>query len=120
MSPSTKVYLDMKYDSLTKIGLSWAAFIELDSAYLWTPDKFVKGINKENILGVESPLWTETITTIKDIEYMAFPRIIGHAEIGWTPTALRNWDDYKTRLKKHTERLKIKGVNFYDSKLLSE
>ena len=120
MSPSTKVYLDMKYDSLTKIGLSWAAFIELDSAYLWTPDKFVKGINKENILGVESPLWTETITTLKDIEYMAFPRIIGHAEIGWTPTALRNWDDYKTRLKKHTERLKIKGVNFYDSKLLSE
>ncbi len=120
MSPATKVYLDMKYDSLTKIGLNWAAFIELDSAYLWTPEKFVEGIDRESILGIESPLWSETITNIDDIEYMAFPRIIGHSEIGWTPTSMRNWEDYKSRLIKHTNRLKIKGVNYYDSKLLSE
>lgn len=120
MSPSTKVYLDMKYDSLTKIGLSWAATIELDSAYLWTPETFVKGISKKDIIGIESPLWTETIVTMKDIEYMAFPRIIGHSEIGWTSASNRNWEDYISRLKKHTERLKVMGVNYYNSDLLLE
>ena len=120
ISPSTKTYLDMKYDSLTNIGLNWAGYIEVDSAYLWTPDKLIDGVNRENIVGVESPLWTETITTMDDIEYMVFPRIIGHAEIGWTPTSLRNWEDYKARLIKHTNRLKIMDVNYYDSKLLVE
>ncbi len=119
MSPANKTYLDMKYDSLTKIGLHWAAFIELESAYIWSPDKFVKEINRENILGVESPLWSETITNMEEIEYMAFPRIIGHAEIGWTPDSMREWNDYKSRLIKHTERLKIMEINYYDSKLLS-
>lgn len=120
MSPATKTYLDMKYDSLTKIGLNWAAFIELDSAYIWSPDKFVDEIKRENIIGVESPLWSETITNMEEIEYLAFPRIIGHAEIGWTPNAMRTWSDYKSRLMKHTERLKIMEINYYESKLLSQ
>jgi hexosaminidase len=120
MSPANKTYLDMKYDSLTKIGLNWAAFIELDSAYIWSPDNFVEEIKRENIIGVESPLWSETITNMNEIEYMAFPRIIGHAEIGWTPNAMRTWSDYKSRLIKHTERMKIMEINYYDSKLLSQ
>ncbi len=119
ISPANRTYLDMKYDSLTRIGLSWAAFIELDSAYIWKPHKLVEGINKENILGIESPLWSETVVDMEDIEYLVFPRIIGHAEIGWTPDSQRDWNDYKSRLKKHTERLKIMGVNYYDSKLLA-
>ena len=120
MSPATKVYLDMKYDSLTKIGLSWAATIELDSAYSWTPETFVEGITKKDILGIESPLWSETIETMDDIEYMTFPRIIGHSEIGWTPAENRNWEDYITRLKKHRERLEIMDINYYNSNLLLE
>ena len=120
MSPAKKTYLDMKYDSLTKIGLSWAATIELDSAYLWTPEKYVKGITKVDILGVESPLWSETIETMEDIEYMAFPRIVGHSEIGWTPASNRNWEDYISRLKKHTKRLKAMKVNYYNSDLILE
>ncbi|MDZ7650234.1 MAG: hypothetical protein U5K54_25600 [Cytophagales bacterium] len=33
MSPSTRVYLDMQYDSSNRIGLHWAAYIEVDDAY---------------------------------------------------------------------------------------
>ena len=44
---------------------------------------------------------------------MVFPRIIGHAEIGWTLDSLRDLDDYKFRLKKHLDRLKIKGIYYY-------
>jgi len=118
MSPAKKVYLDMSYDSTTTLGLHWAAYIEVDSAYLWDPATIAKGITQDNILGVESPLWSETLVTMDDIEYLAFPRILGHAEIGWSPSAARNWDEYKVRLGKHGKRLTAKEINFYKSKLV--
>src|SRR5690606_28329108 len=42
-SPSTKVYLDMQYDSTSRIGLHWAAYIEVDSSYQWDPATLVPG-----------------------------------------------------------------------------
>lgn len=113
MSPSTKVYLDMKYDSTTKLGLDWAATIEVDSSYLWDPSNF--GIDAASVLGVEAPLWSETITNMEELEYLAFPRIIAVAEVGWTPTAARTWDEFKVRLGNHGPRLKKLGVHYYES-----
>lgn len=118
MSPAVKAYLDMQYDKTTKIGLHWAAYVEVDSAYMWDPASFVPGITKENIFGVEAPLWSETITNMDEIEYMVFPRLAGIAEIAWTPSSLRNWDDYKVRLTSHGERFKAMGIDFYPSKLV--
>jgi hexosaminidase len=118
MSPAKKTYLDMSYDSTTTLGQHWAAYIEVDSAYQWDPATIVRGISQDNILGVESPLWTETLATMDDIEFMAFPRILGHAEIAWTPAAARSWDEYKVRLGKHGPRLSAKGINFYRSRLV--
>jgi hexosaminidase len=118
MSPAKRMYLDMQYDSTTKLGLHWAAYIEVDSAYIWDPTTLVKGISRENILGIEAPLWTETITNMNEIEYMIFPRIIGHAEIGWTPMELRNWEDYKQRLAAHGPRMKAQAIDYYPSSLI--
>ena len=116
MSPATKVYLDMQYDSTSRIGLHWAAYIELDSSYNWALSTKTLGIPRESILGVEAPLWTETVTNMNDIEYLVFPRLPGIAEIGWTPEAARNWDEYKTRLGKHANRMKAMEIDFYRSK----
>jgi hexosaminidase len=115
MSPARKAYLDMKYNTATKIGLKWAGYIEVDEAYNWNPTKLIKGIDKENIIGIETPLWTETVKNIKDIEYLAFPRILGYAEIGWSSTKGKNWEEYKLRLGKHGKRMKAKNINFYKS-----
>jgi hexosaminidase len=114
-SPSKKVYLDMKYDSTTKLGLKWAAYIEIDSAYNWDPKSEIKDIDEKQILGVEAPLWSETIQTMDDIEFLMFPRLPGVAEIGWS-TGNKNLAEYKSRLGIHGSRLKRMNVNFYRSK----
>ena len=114
-SPSTKVYLDMQYDSTSRIGLNWAAYIEVDSSYRWDPARLVPGIEREQIIGVEAPLWTETALNMDDIEYLAFPRLAGVAEIGWTPSSSRNWDDYKIRLGNQAKPWKAMGIDFYRS-----
>lgn len=114
-SPAQKVYLDMQYDSTIKLGLHWAAYIEVDSSYMWDPATRVEGIGREQILGVEAPLWTETLVTMDDLEYMMFPRMPGVAEIGWTPAKNRVWDDYKIRLGNQSKRWKAMEINFYRS-----
>lgn len=118
LSPASKVYLDMKYDSTTALGLDWAGRVEVDSAYLWSLSTLVKGLPRENILGVEAPLWTETLSKPADIEYMVFPRLPGVAEIGWSPEQGRSWDEYKTRLAGNGTRMQAMHINFYRSKLV--
>ena len=115
MSPASKAYLDMKYNAATSLGLNWAGYIEVPDAYNWDPAQAVSGVAESAILGVEAPLWSETIKTIRDIEFMAFPRLPGYAEIGWSPAAQRDWNEYKVRLGAHGPRLAAMGVNFYRS-----
>jgi hexosaminidase len=44
-----------------------------------------------------------------------FPRVIGHAEIGWSAPENRSWDEYKVRLGKQKERLEALGINYFQS-----
>ena len=113
MSPAQYTYLDMKYYNNTPLGLTWAGLINTQKAYQWEPDTVVSGVSGSSIVGVEAPLWTETIATTADIEYMVFPRLAGHAEIGWSPATGRNWTEYKVRLGSHGPRLTNMGINFF-------
>ncbi|GGW26742.1 family 20 glycosylhydrolase [Arenibacter certesii] len=118
LAPGKKAYLDMKYDTVSQYGLHWAGYIPVDTAYIWTPEKYIKGINKEHILGIEAPLWSETITNMEELEYLAFPRVIGHAELGWSTEENRNWEDYKVRVGNQAPYLDKMNVKYYPSKLI--
>lgn len=98
MSPAKKAYLDMQYDSLSPYGLHWAGYISVQDAYNWDPLSYVPGLDADQILGIEAPLWSETISDSSGLEYLAFPRLIGLAELGWTPQSLRSWEDFNRRL----------------------
>jgi hexosaminidase len=115
MSPAHKAYLDMSYDSTSRLGLHWAAYIEVDSAYQWNLSTQLKEIEKQSILGIEAPLWSETIATIDELEYLAFPRLPGYAELGWSQETNRSWEEYRVRLGNHGARMKEMGIDFYRS-----
>jgi len=119
MSPADKAYLDMKYQESTTLGQTWAGYINIETAYNWDPATLIPGIAEKNILGVEAPLWSETLTSMNDLEYMAFPRILGYAEIGWSPQASRDWKEYKDRLATQGAHLEALGVHFYPSPEIS-
>jgi hexosaminidase len=114
MSLADRAYLDMKYDEDTPIGLTWAAIIPIERAYDWDPAN-VAGVAPAAILGVEAPLWTETAADINDVEFLAFPRLAAIAEVGWTPQAARDWDQFRDRLARQAARWIALGINFYRS-----
>jgi hexosaminidase len=115
MSPASRTYLDQKYTTSTELGLSWAGYIEVQESYSWDPAAQLGGVSEGQIAGVEAPLWTETIRTREDIEYMVFPRLAGIAEIGWSAADGRDWNEYKLRLAEHGLRWNAWNLNFYRS-----
>lgn len=115
LSPANLAYLNAQYDPSTPLGTHTDGYISVKTAYAWDPARLLNGLKEENILGLEAPLWTETITSMADIEYMSFPRLAGYAEIGWTPQAARNWEQYRLRLGEQARRLGMLGVNFFAS-----
>jgi hexosaminidase len=114
LSPANKTYLDMKYDASCPLGLDWAGLISVRDSYDWEPGSYMEGLAESDILGIEGPLWTETVQTMKDIEYMVFPRLIGLAELAWSPKG-QHWEEYRQRLAAHGKRLEAMGVNFFRS-----
>ncbi|MET9958996.1 beta-N-acetylhexosaminidase [Streptomyces sp. NPDC006326] len=114
LSPADRLYLDMKYDVTTGPGLNWAGFVPVKRAYDWNPGSYLaaSGVPQSAVLGVEAPLWTETIATRSDLEFMAFPRILGLAELGWSPGPA-NWPSYRQRLAAQAPRLDAQDTTYY-------
>lgn len=115
LSPANRVYLDMKYDSTTALGLNWAGYVELRDTYDWDPATLLD-VAPRRILGVEAPLWSETVATLSDLEYMAFPRLAAVAELAWSPQQLRSWQEFRKRVGAQAPRWQALGINFYRSR----
>jgi hexosaminidase len=115
VSPSSRVYLDMKYTADTVLGLQWAGLVEVHDAYAWEPTAYLEGVGEAEVEGVEAPLWAETLRTIEDIEFMLFPRLPGVAEIGWSPREGRSWEEYRVRLAAQAVAWEALGIPYYRS-----
>ena len=115
MSPATQAYLDMKYTPATELGLDWAAFIELRNAYDWDPVTAYKGVTAADVLGVEAPLWSETISNITAAEYLILPRLPAIAEVAWSPAQTHDWESFRSRIAAHAPRWRLLGMNYYAS-----
>lgn len=103
LSPADAIYLDMKYPAGPSLGLTWAnGPTSVEDAYSWEPSDIISGIGDDDILGIEAPLWTETIRTAADIDTMAFPRAAAAAEASWSPATgsseLRTWESFRERV----------------------
>jgi hexosaminidase len=115
LSPADRLYLDMKYTADTPLGLSWAGLVEVRRSYDWDPASYLPGVPGSAVKGVEAPLWSETLQTSQEIEYMVFPRLPGVAELGWATAAGHDWDAYKVRLAAQAPRWDALGITYYRS-----
>ncbi|MDQ1723578.1 MAG: hexosaminidase [Frankiaceae bacterium] len=112
LSPADRTYLDMKYDDDFALGLEWAGRVSVERAYGWDPGAVIPGAAAGSVLGVEAPLWSETLTTIADVEAMAFPRLPAIAETGWS-TAGRDWELFRARLAAQAPRWDVMGIAYH-------
>ena len=73
-------------------------------------------VGEPDVLGVEAPVWTETLTTLEELDQMLFPRIASAAEIAWSPARgahpWRTWESFASRLGGLAPLWEAQGVGF--------
>jgi hexosaminidase len=112
MTPGSHCYLDTYQADPDTEPLAIGGFLTLEKVYSYEP--IPAGLTDEQgkrILGVQGNVWTEYIKTPSQVEYMAFPRAIALAEVGWSAKNDRDYSDFVARLQVHFKRLDIMKVN---------
>ncbi|WP_149202356.1 family 20 glycosylhydrolase [Actinotalea subterranea] len=115
LSPASKVYLDMRYDASTPLGLDWAGHIEVRDSYEWEPLDVLPGVPRERVVGVEAAVWTETIRTSDDLFFLLLPRLAAVAEVAWSAPGRRGWESFAARVPAHVPRWETAGLVWYRS-----
>ncbi|QKJ20127.1 beta-N-acetylhexosaminidase [Microbacterium hominis] len=120
LSPADAIYLDMKHSADSPLGLVWAHGVtSVRRSYEWEPAAIIEGVGDDDILGVEAPLWTETVRTAADIDELAFPRIASAAEAAWSPATgaseLRTWESFRARVGGLAPLWRALGIGFHPS-----
>ncbi|MER7796375.1 family 20 glycosylhydrolase [Microbacterium sp. NPDC096154] len=118
LSPADAVYLDMKYDVDTPLGLTWAdGPTSVARSYDWEPAHVLADVAESAILGIEACLWTETIRDLADIDAMMFPRVASAAELAWSSPASpeRTWHSFRERIAGLADGWTESGIAFHRS-----
>ena len=102
----------MKYDESTPLGQDWAG-CRRDDAYDWNPATLVPGVPAKAVAGRRGAAVDRDARRPRQLEYMAFPRLPGIAELGWSQASSHDWDTYKVRLGAQGSRWDVLSVNFY-------
>ena len=109
LAPVSNLYLDMAYNkNPEEPGLFWGGFVDVDKPFDFIPFDYYRnqkedgrgnplpdGIfvgkdrltdyGRENIIGMEACLWSESSREDGRIEYMLMPKLLGVAERAWAP-----------------------------------
>ena len=119
LCPVTNFYFDLAYDKdPEEAGLYWAGFINTKNAYEYAPfDVFkttkrdnaqytpidplvefagmerLNSNGRQNILGLQAQLWSETVKGPQMLEYYLLPKLFGFAESAWAKERVWETED---------------------------
>ena len=100
MSPCFVCYLDYPY-----------IMTNLEKIYSLGPERAkLTEKEKEGVLGVEAPLWTEYVYDKKKFDFMLYPRVQAVAEAGWTLPQRKDYKDFEQRLQKYLTEMERQGI----------
>lgn len=100
-TPNGQFYLDYAEDKN-----SMASIYNLDTTDNLTSEQ------QSLILGVQGNIWCEWIPSNARMQYMAIPRLLAIAELGWSKPEQKDWSTFQQRLSDQFERLNIMGINY--------
>lgn len=114
MSPNNDCYLDYYQSADTSAEPpAIGGCLPLQQVYEFEPVvPTIDAVNAARVLGVQGNVWTEYIETAEQVEYMAFPRALALAEVGWTAPPRRSAAGFLDRLRGHRPLLDRLGVHY--------
>eukprot|EP00747_Dinoflagellata_sp_TGD_P120638 gnl/TRDRNA2_/TRDRNA2_173290_c3_seq15.p1 gnl/TRDRNA2_/TRDRNA2_173290_c3~~gnl/TRDRNA2_/TRDRNA2_173290_c3_seq15.p1 ORF type:complete len:411 (+),score=62.69 gnl/TRDRNA2_/TRDRNA2_173290_c3_seq15:345-1577(+) len=88
--------------------------VTTNTVYQKCSDFARENIGNKLVLGAQGQLWSEYISNLSHLEYMAFPRSMALAECLWTPAAKHTaFEGFIERLAPHRALQEQRGVTFH-------
>lgn len=112
MSPTDYAYLDL-YQGDPSIEPPTYSMLRFKTVYDFEP--LPEGVDPNYILGGQGNLWTESVPTFRQVEYMLWPRSFALSEVLWSDKSKRNWSQFVGRTEAHLKRLSKSDINYASS-----
>jgi hexosaminidase len=114
MTPGKPCYFDHYQSKDRKVEpLAIGGFNPVDSVYNYDPTPKALSLSEQKyILGAQGNVWTEYITSFKQVEYMAIPRMSALSEVLWTKPENKNYTFFISKLQLHAKLLDQMKVNY--------
>lgn len=116
LCPRLPLYFDFVQDSTHNYGRkSGKLYNSIENVYFFSADSYQsQTVSKNQILGIQANLWTETVPTVQRLDYLLFPRISALAEAAWSPKEGKDFPAFLQRLKGHLTLYDQAGIYYYD------
>jgi len=113
MTPTSHCYLDYYQSRHPDEPLAIGGYLPLEKVFNYYPvPAELDQEEAKHILGVQGNLWTEYVSTPQKAEYMAYPRMMALAEVGWTGNPKnKDFKNFVARLRPQIDRLRARGIN---------
>ena len=101
-TPNSPFYLDYQQDKKS-----------VRAIYDYVPE--LEGMTAEQqqlIMGVQGNIWCEWIPSRERMLYMAAPRMLAIAELGWSGPKQDNWEDFRHRMTDQFNRLNVMDIPY--------
>ncbi|MCD2422244.1 family 20 glycosylhydrolase [Niabella pedocola] len=109
MSPTQFAYIDyMQGDVSTEVPIY--ASLRLSQTYKFNP--IPEGANAKYILGGQANLWTENVYTMRQAEYMTWPRGLAIAESVWSPLDKKDWNKFAVKTEAFFNRFDAAEIKY--------
>ncbi|MEW1909766.1 beta-N-acetylhexosaminidase [Kitasatospora sp. NPDC085895] len=117
MCPEQHVYLDHRQAPGGDEPIPVGYVRTLEDVYRFEPvPPELDGAAAARVIGTQANLWTEFMTSARDVDYRAFPRLAAFAEVAWSDLprdpAERDWAGFERRMAGHYPRLDALGVEY--------
>tara|TARA_R110001632_G_scaffold43376_6_gene110129 strand:- start:128518 stop:130785 length:2268 start_codon:yes stop_codon:yes gene_type:complete len=113
LTPGSHCYFDHYQSDNENEPIAIGGFLPLEKVYNFNP--IPEELNEEEskyVLGAQGNVWTEYMSNEKQVEYMAFPRMIALSEVIWSSPESRDYNDFIKRLEFYQKRLDKLDVNY--------
>ncbi|VGO20790.1 beta-N-acetylhexosaminidase [Pontiella sulfatireligans] len=114
VAPTIYLYFDFyQTDDTVNEPMAIGGHLPLEKVYGFEP--VLEELSKEeagHILGSQAQLWSEYMKSLKQVEYMAFPRACALAEVVWLPKEQKDYESFLKRMKVQQMRFDAAGVNY--------
>jgi hexosaminidase len=124
LSPVSNAYLDRPYaeapvdpeqqEHRKRLGLKVYPRASVEDSYSWDPASALPEVG-DAVVGIECAMWTETVATDLELEFMLLPRLAGVADHAWASGPHREWDEFAGRLASHRRLWEWRSWNSFSS-----